>query len=255
MENDDIIKLALFWEQYKEIYGKHLFVDAKRIQQYSAELPDLQVISAAGAARRPPKSNLTSPQEKPNTPLWNFMREIRNCTRCALGKTRTKFVFGDGNEHADIMFIGEAPGADEDRTGIPFVGRAGKLLNKLLERIQLKREDVFIANILKCRPPQNRDPLPSEVQACIPYLYKQIDLIEPEIIVALGRVAAQNLLNTTASLKQMRGRLWQYRGVDMIVTYHPAAILRNPGFLNAAYEDFDFIISTYREKLKRRSTP
>lgn len=253
MDSDDLKKIALFLEQYKDIYGKHFFVDADRVRQLSNELPDVRVISAPGAAPQPKPQKPSSPEEKPDTPLWNFMREIRNCTRCALGKTRTKFVFGDGNEHADIMFIGEAPGADEDRTGIPFVGRAGKLLNKLLDRIQLKREDVFIANILKCRPPNNRDPLPSEVQECIPYLYKQIDLIQPEIIVALGRVAAQNLLNTTASLKQMRGRLWQYRGVDMIVTYHPAAILRNPGFLNAAYEDFDFIAATYREKLKRRN--
>ncbi|MBN2364550.1 MAG: uracil-DNA glycosylase [Calditrichaeota bacterium] len=184
--------------------------------------------------------------EKPDTTLWNFMREIQECAKCPLHKSRTKFVFGDGNEHADLMFIGEAPGADEDRTGKPFVGRAGKLLNKMLSRININREDVFITNILKCRPPNNRDPEPEEVKECFPYLHKQIELIQPKLIVALGRVAAQNLLNNSASLKNMRRQKWEFKGITLIVTYHPAAILRNMGLTDEAQEDFDYINKTYQ---------
>ena len=243
-------KIANFLREYIDTYGEDIFVDQDRISQLLSEIPDLEI-----AGEQMPKKPLIaaqkeSPARKPDSPLWAFRDEIKDCKKCPLWSTRTKFVFGDGNEHADIMFIGEAPGAEEDRTGIPFVGRAGQLLNKLLTHINLKREDVFIANILKSRPPNNRDPLPEEIEACIPYLYKQIELIQPKIIVALGRVAAQNLLNTTDSLKQMRGRIWQYRGVDMIVTYHTAAILRNGSLLNAAIEDFKFIMETYKNKLK-----
>lgn len=251
-------KLRDYLAYYRDVYGETFIADSRRVAEKSRELPPLTVAPPKPFPVKQKRTMSTkSPEfsidEKPHTPLWDFMREIQNCQKCELGRSRTKFVFGDGNEHADIMFIGEAPGAEEDRTGIPFVGRAGKLLNKLLAHIHLKREDVFIANILKCRPPNNRDPQPAEVEACIPYLYRQIEMIQPKVIVALGRVAAQNLLETASSLKQMRGRLWQYRGVDMVVTYHPAAILRNGGLLNAALEDFKFISERYREKQKRQT--
>ncbi len=263
MDKELLEKLAYFLQYYRDVYGDEFVVDARHIEKLEQQLPPLFTAPSHSPVKpttgkesmpvkpKPRTQTVFDPESKPHTPLWDFMRSIRNCQKCALGKSRKHFVFGDGNEHADIMFIGEAPGADEDRTGIPFVGRAGKLLDKLLAHIQLKRSDVFIANILKCRPPNNRDPLPGEVQQCIPYLYTQIEMIQPKIIVALGRVAAQNLLGTNSSLKQMRGRLWQYRGVDMIVTYHPAAILRNGGLLNPTLEDFKFLAERYREKLKR----
>ncbi|MBM4167225.1 MAG: uracil-DNA glycosylase [Ignavibacteria bacterium] len=170
--------------------------------------------------------------------LEDFRTQICNCMKCSLGKTRTQFVFGVGNPNADIMFIGEAPGADEDEQGEPFVGRAGQLLNKILAAIELKREEVYICNILKCRPPNNRDPLSSEVEQCLPYLWKQIDLVQPKIIMSLGRIAAQMLLNTKDSLTKLRASNLSYRGIPMLVTFHPAALLRNPNWKPLAWEDF-----------------
>jgi uracil-DNA glycosylase family 4 len=252
LSKEDIEKIANFLQQYRDLYGDTILVDQERIDDLMKEIPEIELASR----EKPMLTDVEKPKkeqkEKLDSELWNFMREIKDCTKCPLGMTRTTFVFGDGNENADILFIGEAPGAEEDRTGIPFVGRAGQLLNKLLTNIKIKREDVFIANILKCRPPGNRDPQPDEVEKCIPYLQKQIQMIQPKIIVALGRIAAQNLLNTTNSLKQMRGRLWQYQGVDMIVTYHTAAILRNAGLLNSSIEDFKYISQIYHEKLKQQ---
>jgi uracil-DNA glycosylase family 4 len=169
---------------------------------------------------------------------------IRRCKRCPLGKTRTKFVFGVGNPDADIMFIGEAPGRDEDLQGIPFVGRAGKLLDKILAEVGLQRGDVYIANILKSRPPNNRDPLPEEVEQCMPYLHKQIQLIQPKVICSLGRIAAQNLLQTKMSLGAMRNRWFDFRGVKLMVTYHPAAILRTNTYMRGALEDFKRLVET-----------
>ena len=141
------------------------------------------------------------------SPLATFREEIGNCSKCPLHKTRTNLVFGEGSEQADIMFIGEAPGHEEDRQGRPFVGRSGKLLNKLLEEFNLRREDVFIANILKSRPPGNRDPKPEEVEACIPYLHRQIEIIAPRVLIALGRVAGQNLLGSKEPLKSLQHKL------------------------------------------------
>jgi DNA polymerase len=143
------------------------------------------------------------------------------------------------------MFIGEAPGRDEDQQGKPFVGRAGQLLTKIIEAIQFQREDVFIANILKCRPPDNRDPQPEEAEACLPYLGIQIQLIQPKIICALGRVAAQTLLQTTTPLGKLRGRFHDFHGTKLIVTYHPAALLRNPNFKRPTWEDVQLLRKEY----------
>ena len=181
---------------------------------------------------------------KPNPELLTFHQQIKDCPKCSLCETRKNFVFGDGNGHADIMFVGEAPGRDEDLQGIPFVGRAGKLLNRMLGDINLAREDVYIANILKCRPPNNRDPLPAEVSECIPYLHKQIELIQPKILIALGRVAAQNLLQNKNSLGSMRKKVWRYQNIPMIVTYHPAYILRNMSALDEGVNDLRFALQT-----------
>ncbi len=181
------------------------------------------------------------------TTLDDMNKQICNCFKCALGHTRTKFVFGVGNPHATFMLVGEAPGADEDAQGEPFVGRAGQLLNKIIEAIQFKREDVYIVNILKCRPPNNRKPQPEEVEQCIPYLKKQIQLIKPKVILCLGLTAAENLLGTTESLGKLRNRVMQYEGIPLMVTYHPAALLRNPNWKRPAWEDVQAIKKLHDE--------
>lgn len=173
-----------------------------------------------------------------------FCKEINECQKCALGATRNKFVFGVGDPQANLILVGEAPGAEEDRLGEPFVGRAGKLLDKILAAIKRSRsKDVYICNVLKCRPPNNRDPLASEVEQCEPYLLKQIAIMRPKLIVALGRVAGTTLLKIEQPLKDMRGKLHDYFGTPLIVTYHPAALLRNSNFKTATWEDFKWIRS------------
>ncbi len=169
--------------------------------------------------------------------LARFHRETAACLKCTLGESRTNFVFGTGAPDADLMFIGEAPGAEEDARGEPFVGRAGKLLDRILEAIGFGREEVYIANILKCRPPDNRDPQALEVEACEPYLRRQIAIIRPAVLCALGRVAAQTLLKSTESLTRMRQKVHRYEGRPLVVTYHPAALLRNPNWKRPTWED------------------
>ena len=177
--------------------------------------------------------------------LDSFCQSICQCQKCPLGSTRTNFVFGLGNPHADIVFVGEAPGQQEDLKGEPFVGRAGKLLDKILAAVSLSRDDVYICNVLKCRPPQNRDPLPNEVDQCEPYLKAQLALINPKLIVALGRVAACTILKTKEPLKNLRNQTFKYEGIDLVVTYHPAALLRNSNFKQPTWEDFQMIRDKY----------
>jgi len=162
---------------------------------------------------------------------------IEACRRCALGHSRTRSVPGEGDPAAGLVVVGEAPGATEDETGRPFVGRAGKLLEDILKAIGFRREDVFICNVLKCRPPGNRDPEPLEVAACSPYLHRQLELIRPRVILAMGRPAAHALLGSNASLAELRGKAHRYRGVPLIVTYHPAALLRNPHWKRPTWDD------------------
>lgn len=170
--------------------------------------------------------------------VWDdAARAVSTCTKCRLHATRTQTVFGVGDRNAQWLFIGEAPGAEEDRQGEPFVGRAGQLLNAMLFALGLKREDVYIANVLKCRPPGNRDPQPDEVAQCEPHLIRQIGLISPRLIVALGRHAAHSLLKTEAPLARLRGQRLSYRGTPLIVTYHPAYLLRNPADKRRAWDD------------------
>lgn len=164
-------------------------------------------------------------------------RHVASCTRCPLYSTALNPVPGSGNPNADLMVVGEAPGATEDEQGLPFVGAAGQLLTKILAAVDLKREDVFICNVLKHRPPGNRNPRPEEVTACSPYLIRQIELVKPKVILALGTFAAQTLLNTQLSLGKLRGQIHTYRGVPLVVTYHPAALLRNPSWKRPTWED------------------
>jgi len=163
--------------------------------------------------------------------------EAAGCTRCRLAQGRQTVVFGSGDPNADLMFIGEGPGAEEDRQGLPFVGRAGELLTKIIGAIEMTRDQVYIANIIKCRPPQNRDPEPDEVAACRGYLERQIDLVRPRLLVALGRIAAQTLLGNDTPIGKQRGQWFAVRGVPTMVTFHPAALLRNPALKRPLWED------------------
>jgi uracil-DNA glycosylase family 4 len=181
----------------------------------------------------------------PTKALTDFYQEIKDCKKCHLHQTRTNLVFGAGNQNAEVMFVGEAPGREEDLRGEPFVGKAGQLLDKILAAIKFTRDDVYIANILKCRPPENRDPLPDEIQMCEPHLLEQIRIIQPKIICALGRIAAQALLKTKAPLGQLRGKIHDYHGTKFLVTYHPAALLRYPQYKRPTWEDVQLLRKEY----------
>jgi len=179
--------------------------------------------------------------------IASLAEEVAGCKSCVLHQTRTQTVFGAGSPSAGIMFVGEAPGADEDKQGEPFVGRAGKLLTKMIEAIGFRRKDVYIANVLKCRPPQNRDPRPEEVAACEHFLVRQIKLIKPLVICALGAHAAKTLLQTDDSIGKLRGRFFDYHGVPLIPTYHPAFLLRSSQSKKAAWEDLQKLRDRYHE--------
>jgi DNA polymerase len=185
----------------------------------------------------------SAPSEAPAPTLTVLQKRVASCTRCnELAKTRTQTVFGIGDPKARLCFLGEAPGADEDKTGIPFVGRAGQLLTKIIEACRLKREDVYILNMLKCRPPDNRNPLPHELANCRGYLENQLDLIRPEFICCLGAVASQNLLQTTVPIGKLRGKIHTFRGVKVVCTYHPAFLLRSPSFKKETWEDMKMLM-------------
>ena len=181
---------------------------------------------------------VSTPKAEKEGVLGEFREKVIRCTRCdELVQNRRSVVFGSGNPEAKLMFVGEAPGAEEDRQGLPFVGRAGQLLTKMIEAIGFKREEVFIANVLKCRPPGNRTPKPAEIQNCRPYLAQQIAMIQPRIICALGTFAAQTLLQTETPISSLRGKSHTYEGTPVICTFHPAYLLRNPAEKRKAWED------------------
>lgn len=225
-------------------------MDARRLQYLKAleiDVWERRVLPPLGADVEWPAHDAASVQQAPasldGVPGWTQLEQaVSTCTLCALSKTRTRTVFGVGDRQADWMVIGEAPGADEDREGEPFVGRAGNLLNSMLRAMGLKREQVFIANILKCRPPGNRDPKPEEVACCMPYLRAQIELVNPRILLCVGRIAAQNLLATDTPIGKLRGQLHQLPGSSrpVVVTYHPAYLLRSPGEKRKAWLDLVF---------------
>jgi DNA polymerase len=190
--------------------------------------------SGLSAVRKPP------PDKK--SALQILEKEYKNCRLCELCRSRTQVVFGSGNPEARLMFVGEAPGFDEDAQGAPFVGAAGQLLTKIIEAMKLKRSDVYIANCLKCRPPGNRSPLPSEILTCKPILMKQIEIIQPKIICALGKFAAQTLLETQEPISRLRGRFYDWGTVKIMPTFHPAYLLRNPSDKKLVWEDVQKIM-------------
>ena len=202
------------------------------------------VVDVGADPRVRPQSAPVAVFKNPADALLAIREDIGDCTRCKLHTLgRTQIVFGVGNPEADLMFVGEAPGADEDEQGIPFIGRAGQLLTKIIEAIDLQRDDVYIANIIKCRPPQNRNPEPDEVASCEPFLFRQIDAIKPKVIVALGKYAAQTLLKTETPISRLRGQVLDYRGAKLVPTFHPAYLLRNPSSKREVWEDMKLVRS------------
>ena len=179
--------------------------------------------------------------------LENLKEKVKNCQKCPLAKTRTNPVFGAGDEHAKLLFVGEAPGRDEDLQGEPFVGKAGKLLTKIINSIGLKRTDVYIANILKCRPPENRNPEPYEIAMCQGYLLEQINIIKPKIICTLGKFATQTLLSSQQPISQLRGRFFEYKNTKLIPTFHPAYLLYSPGDKRLVWQDMKKIKAEYEK--------
>ena len=185
-----------------------------------------------------PEPPAHSPEPGVIESLAAIREDIGDCTRCKLCNLgRTQIVFGAGNPSAELMFVGEGPGRDEDEQGFPFVGRSGQKLTQIIEAIGLTREDVYIANVIKCRPPENRNPEPDEVEQCEPFLFRQVDIIKPKVIVALGTFAAKSLLKSTESISRLRGRVFDYRGAKLVPTFHPAFLLRNPSCRREVWED------------------
>ena len=212
------------------------------------------VISEPAAADQKAPIEPTMPIIKNKSAALKAIREdIGDCTRCRLHKGRTNIVFGVGKMNADIMFVGEGPGADEDAQGEPFVGRAGQLLNYMITAMGISREDVYIANVVKCRPPGNRTPEREECDTCSPFLMRQIDAIKPTVIVALGAVAAKNLLGLNDSMASLRGRVYDFRGAKLIVTYHPAFLLRDPRQKGEAWKDLQIAMRELGLKVPKQS--
>jgi DNA polymerase len=220
------------------------------VDVWRARGENLEQVPVSDTPAPPAALAASSEWPSPATLAWPALAAcVAECQRCALADSRTQTVFGVGDRQARWLVVGEAPGAEEDKRGEPFVGRAGQLLNAMLAAVGLAREAVFIANILKCRPPNNRDPKPDEVAACSAYLERQIALIEPTIILAVGRIAAQNLLKVDTPIGRMRGHLHHYgdRSIPVVVTYHPAYLLRSPGEKRKAWDDLRMALATYRE--------
>ena len=222
--------------------SRRQYLDAMGITLWERRMPGVRpaAMPASPATGTPVPGGAAAPvvPAAEVSDAWGTLAaEVGACTRCGLHATRTQTVFGVGNRQARWMFIGEAPGADEDRQGEPFVGRAGQLLNAMIAALGLKREEVYIANVLKCRPPNNRDPQANEVEQCEPYLIRQIELIRPRLIVALGRHAAHSLLKTDLALARLRDQRLSYQDIPLVVTYHPAYLLRTPSDKRKAWDD------------------
>lgn len=221
------------------MYRREIIQNLKEYVKFLRELGFIAISSpAAPSQTTPPKPNN---REGALESLRAVAEEIAVCQKCRLSQGRTNTVPGDGAPNAQIVFVGEAPGFNEDQQGLPFVGRAGKLLEKLLADIGLKREQVFICNVVKCRPPENRDPQPDEISACEPFLIKQLEIIKPSVICALGRHAAQTLLRDSTGINKLRGRFYNYHGIPLLPTLHPAAVLRAASLLPDVESDFQLL--------------
>lgn len=227
-------------------------VSNETLSQPSAFPEDQAIRSRKSIATPAESSNIIAPAER-EAALRVIREDIGECTRCALHKGRNKIVFADGDANARLMFVGEGPGADEDAQGLPFVGRAGQLLNNMIGAMGLKREEVYIANIVKCRPPSNRTPEPEEANTCSQFLFRQIDVVRPEVIVALGATAATYLLGQRQPLAGLRGRVHSFRGSKLIVTYHPAFLLRDPRQKKEAWADLQIAMRELGLKAPSRS--
>lgn len=237
-----------YLRQQEELYGSEVTIE-RNVQSNSTQ-PKEDVKKKTKSDARFVSEPVSQHLEDLPT-MDTLQKTVASCTRCPLCKTRTQTVFGSGNTQAAILFVGEAPGADEDAQGLPFVGRAGQLLTKMIEEprsLGLPRSEVYIANILKCRPPENRKPQPHEIEQCEPYLIAQIENIRPRIICALGATAANTLLKNNLSMGAMRGQTYDYHGTPLLVTYHPAALLRNPNWKQPAWEDMLRLRAIYEEK-------
>lgn len=234
----------------QNIFGDFLFEEKlPAVKPSYKNLPE--VVEIVRESKEETADLFNSAEEWKNaTTLESLNKLIENCTKCALHKNRNNFVFGSGNPDADVMVIGEGPGAEEDKQGLPFVGRAGQLLTDILRAIKFRRDEVYIANIVKCRPPDNRTPLPEEMETCIPYLKKQIELIKPKMILCLGLTAAKGLLRKKESLNSLRGKFFDYEGIKVMVTFHPAALLRNPNWKRDCWEDVKKFRKMYDEIVK-----
>lgn len=237
-------KNLLIFEKEVDSYQKFLNSEFNYIPEYSESLTD------TGTTIRDDKEdnlkfNLTGEDWQNTEFLDELYEKIKDCRKCDLWKTRTNFVFGTGNPKAKVVVVGEAPGAEEDKQGKPFVGRAGQLLTQILASVNFTREEVFICNVLKSRPPENRNPTPEEIRACEPYLIKQLDIIKPKLILCVGTFAAQTLLKSKDSLGKMRGQFHTYNGIPLMVTFHPAALLRNPNWKRPTWEDVQLFRKEY----------
>jgi uracil-DNA glycosylase len=239
---DEIIKRL---KLQQEIFGDELFIPKKKrntsmVKEPSSRYEEPELFPESNKA----SSASTEDWEKA-TSLDDFEKSICDCTKCRLHEGRNKFVFGTGNPNADVLVIGEGPGAEEDKQGLPFVGRAGKLLTDMLKAIKFEREDVYIGNVVKCRPPSNRTPMQDEMDTCLPYLKKQVELIKPKLILCLGLTAAKGLLKKKESLGKLRQNVFEYEGAKVIVSYHPAALLRNPHWKKDSWEDLKKLKKMY----------
>jgi uracil-DNA glycosylase len=244
-----------YLEQSKELYGEYPDLGLSR-EEFSSLIRGENDTSTTKQQETVEPKEIINQSRNSNigktTSIDQFHLSIKDCMNCRLGKTRTKFVFGKGNQNANIMLIGEAPGQDEDLQGIPFVGKAGQLLDKILSAAKLGLNDVYIANILKCRPPNNRDPQEDEIKECISYLKKQIEFIKPKMILALGRVAGKTLLGQEISLSKMRNTIHKFENIDMMVTYHPSALLRNPQWKRPTWDDIQAFMAHYQKNYQEK---
>jgi uracil-DNA glycosylase family 4 len=241
-----------------EISSAQTRLEAKPAAQFTEEensMPPTKVLKSAAASFVSPAHAETlfgDPHHLANDSLPKIREDIGDCTRCKLSKGRTKIVFGTGNPNADLMFVGEAPGRDEDLSGEPFVGRAGKLLTDMIKAMGLQREDVYIANVVKCRPPENRLPEKDEITTCSPFLMRQIDVIKPKVICTLGSCSAQMLLQTTQGISKLRGEWFDFRDSKLMPTYHPAYLLRNPGAKPEVWKDLQKVMAVLGLALRKK---